>query len=384
MSNQFSQQQQQTAVKKDLAVVSTKELAKLPGYKMAWAEIKMMITNGVKLNDMEAHTLATFALVNNLNPTTGECYLVKNESKNEVLGPIVGIKGFRRKAQEQLGPDENYFLSYRDENPKDGEDYRVIAELRDTKSMQQYLKIRSNAQRMLKEAGSADPTKDAKEIVGEPPVWIGIGTFLTTERNDYKDKKYHPYRKAKKRAEADAIRQRFNFSYKLGESMYEQMEESQVDYEENGTIDVDPIAEDETIPEGVIQDIQYDNSLPDMEPDPEPATAAQAGPAYARPMIPAAIFEVVSRSKQNAMVMEVKFTKSARTIVKHLLNTIAKDAEEKILRFLFKKDTVESLTDAEVHGLASWLQAETTKDGEMKVSKMVSTEALTIIAADHS
>jgi hypothetical protein len=383
VSNQFNRQDQQAAVKKDLAVVSTKELAKLPGYKMAWAEIKMMITNGVKLNDMEAHTLATFALVNNLNPTTGECYLIKNESKNEVLGPVVGIKGFRRKAQEQLGPDEHYFISYRDMTCEAGEDYRVIAELRDTKSMLKYLKIRSDAQRMLKDAGSADATKDAKEIVGEAPIWVGIGTFLTAERSDYKDKKYHPYRKAKKRAEADAIRQRFNFSYKLGESMYEQMEDSQVDFEENGAVDVAAIEEDNTIPEGVVQDIEFDNSLPDMTPD--PATQEQAVPApFARPMIPAAIFDVVSRSKQNAMVMEVKVTKTQRAQAKHLLQTIAADAEPKILQFLFKKSSIDTLIDAEVHGLGSWLQAETTKDGEPKVSKMVATEALTIIAADRS
>jgi len=57
-----------------------------------------------------------------------------------------------------------------------------------------------------------------------------------------------------------------------------------------------------------------------------------------------------------------------------VLQTITTDAEEKVLRFLFKKTTVDSLTDAEVHGLTSWLQQEQTKDGETKATKMVAAD----------
>src|SRR3972149_4597944 len=75
--------------------------------------LKLMISNGKKLSDAEAAALAQFAVTEGLDPFSGECYLLKNENKNEISGRMVGVRGLRRKARERLGDSESYFVEFK-------------------------------------------------------------------------------------------------------------------------------------------------------------------------------------------------------------------------------------------------------------------------------
>ena len=168
--------------------------------------LKLMITNGKKLSDAEAAALAQFAVAEKLDPFSGEVYLLKNESKNEIIGPMVGVKGLRRKAQERLGLDENYMLDFVLVDNPPGVLFAYECRLRDTQSLRKYLDLRVRAEEMFRASGHKTPSDEALKLVGPPPMWVGRGYFYQSEQNDYKDKKYHPQEKAQKRAEAAALK----------------------------------------------------------------------------------------------------------------------------------------------------------------------------------
>ncbi len=181
--------------------------------------LKLLIANGRRLSNDEAAALAQFAVAEQLDPFSGECYLLKNETKNEIIGPMVGVKGLRRKAQEALGRDESYFLDFAIiAPPNTGILHAVECRLRDTKTMRQYLEMRKMAEEMFRSSGLPTPSDEAAKMVGPAPVWVGTGYFYSSEQNEYKDKKFHPLEKAKKRAEAMVLKLRFSMSYNFGDN----------------------------------------------------------------------------------------------------------------------------------------------------------------------
>lgn len=194
------------------------------------ATLKMMLPYGSKLTDDNALALALYSRVHGLDPLNGECYFLVRDKKDrdgnitgrEELGCYPGIKARRKKAKEQLaeaGRAATYKVEY-DIVPPDkwanlGIDAQntaicVKATLRDDISMGQYLL-------QLTKLSQAGYTKDEiSQILGKPPIVTGYGTVKTSE---IKWAKVEPIKTARKRAEADAITQRFDLG--LGDASAE-------------------------------------------------------------------------------------------------------------------------------------------------------------------
>lgn len=374
-------QQTATEEKKPSSIVlSTKELTKLPGYRLCWSQIKLMISNGVKFSDAEASALAAFAFLNKLNPTTGECWLLKPKDQ-EPMGCMVGIKGLRRKAQQELGKDHQFFVTYQDMQPDDDSIwFQVRATLRDTKTMERYLTMRQQAVTMLKECGSTDPQGEALAIVGPPPVWEGIGRFTRAEVNSYKDKNYHPHNRAEKRAEAEAIKKRFSFDYDFGEGEWEEMEATadvQGDY-----IDVEAIKDQDTekkAPEAFLAGTsQTQMTDPNME---LPAKKAMKLKDYQRPMIKESVKEVVqSKAKENE-ILGANLGPGTRKVISEAMNRLHAQAEEWILGFIFEGKSslaMATLTGEQAEAVAHWFQTHMDGD-EPKADLEVAIESKEII-----
>ena len=84
----------------------------------------------------------------------------------------------------------------------------------------------------------------AREIVGPAPIFVGYGVSYTDEFS-----KMNLHDRARKRAEAAALRLRFDVSFAVGDQ--EEQEAMEAEYIEGGVMEVDP------------------------DPEPEPKTEAQ-------------------------------------------------------------------------------------------------------------
>lgn len=167
-------------------------------------QLKLMITNGQRLTNEEALALANFGYREGLDPLNGECWILKDK-EGKVTGCAVGIKGLCRKADETTKPGHSWFTYFKDITSviKAQEPDVMIAyecEIRDTEATEHYVILWERVNKM------GMTTEDIIETVGRPPVWRGIGIFRESEKNQYRDAKYPPMNRAKKRALADAIK----------------------------------------------------------------------------------------------------------------------------------------------------------------------------------
>lgn len=188
--------------------------------------LKYMIVNGQKLSDQEVYALAHYCASNQLNPFAQEAYYMPG------TGPVTGIVGFRRKAQEALmseieqwsrmgikfdGP-QNYWLEKRpathDEAMFMDGDIAMHVTLHDSMARKQWQKSLFAAMRELRDAGCSDfmeCKKIAEEMIGLEPVWTGVGVVCQGEKfsRDGSPEKYNRVERAEKRAEKQALKKRF-------------------------------------------------------------------------------------------------------------------------------------------------------------------------------
>ena len=201
-------------------------------------QIKHLIVNGRKLSNDEAIALAIFSVKENLDAQAQECWYIPGS------GPMPGIKGLRRKAQEQLALEEpgtyNYFHvdyfditeQYRREHDDPNIGYAFRAVLKDSHTGIKYLEAKTKFKR------EGLTTEEIVDALGNPPSWEYIGTWSKLEKNVNKDKLYPPIQRAQKRAEAGAIRLRFNLNYMIPEDIggagFDSMQISQDSFDEIG------------------------------------------------------------------------------------------------------------------------------------------------------
>jgi hypothetical protein len=166
--------------------------------------ISMYFPGGKKLQEAEARALAQISLTYGLNPMNGELWLLPT-------GPMVGIKGLRRKAREQLnhGHDGNFWTNFVALDPKDYSRLKIPdgslafeCRLFDTETITTYV----STIKQLKEAGM--PWEAISQIVGAQPYTSGYGYHKPGEAT-----KMTPVQVAMKRAEADAIKRRFDIEF---------------------------------------------------------------------------------------------------------------------------------------------------------------------------
>lgn len=187
--------------------------------------IKAMVPGGDKLKEDEALALAQVSLACQLNPFIGEVWYIPGK------GPMVGIRGARRYAKEQIvkegGADAYYWMDVQpcppDEAGAEAGDVHSAfkCELYDSVSTTHYTTELTTLINNLRSGGSKDPVGEARQIVGNRPVWVGYG-FSTKGESTRMNK----LQAARKRAESDAIKRRFDIPFGAGVSEFDTSGES--------------------------------------------------------------------------------------------------------------------------------------------------------------
>lgn len=169
--------------------------------------IKIMLPGGEKYTMREVRALAQVSVAHGLDPFNGEIWYLKTDT-GKSLGIMIGIKGLRKKAHEQV--KGNYWITYEEMIDEDWRKRHRIpqgalcyeARLWDSETIRTYTD-------MVKEfKGSGIPWEVIQGMVGEKPYTTGIGVLGAN------DKTYmEPVQCVMKRAESNAIKQRFDVDF---------------------------------------------------------------------------------------------------------------------------------------------------------------------------
>ena len=125
--------------------------------------IKVMLPGGAKLSNEERFALAQIAVAHQLDPFNGEVWYIPGR------GPMIGIKGLRKKAREQV--QGNFWIDFReitdaDERKRLGINSRALAyeaRLFDSENIRTYCDMIGNMTR------AGVPWPDVKQIIGDKP-----------------------------------------------------------------------------------------------------------------------------------------------------------------------------------------------------------------------
>src|SRR3972149_7643407 len=166
--------------------------------------IKAMLPGGSKLQPGERFALAQIAVAHGLDPFNGEVWYIPNR------GPMIGIKGLRKKARDQV--QGNFWIDFReivdaDERRRYGIEVGALAfeaRLFDTENVMTYCGM---IERMTK---AGIPWDAVKVMLGDKPYTSGIGVLRQSEQT-----KMERVQCAMKRAEADALKRRFDVPFGL-------------------------------------------------------------------------------------------------------------------------------------------------------------------------
>jgi len=186
-------------------------------------KLMRLAPGGNRLNTNEATDLAVYSMMNDLNPFNGEAYNLPG------VGPIAGIYGYRRKANEWLaanyGPTERFWCEFTsapmgaaDFDPEVG-DIAYICTLHDSVSKREWEQSTLGVYMQLRQGdmNAEKAWEEAQKFVGAEPTWEAVGVvdhrekFADTDnpRPSRQVDKWDRHERAKKRAEKWAIRKRF-------------------------------------------------------------------------------------------------------------------------------------------------------------------------------
>lgn len=169
--------------------------------------LRQMMPSAQQFSDREALAVAQIAHAHGLDPFNGEVWGLKG-GNGQWYGVMVGIKGLRKCAR-RAAQNENsvYWLDFKAVEPSK---YNITLSgaivyectLRDTATTQAY----SKAVHELTDAKI--PYEEAVNMLGGAPVTIGIGVADPSERS-----KMGLHARARKRAEADALKTRYDVEF---------------------------------------------------------------------------------------------------------------------------------------------------------------------------
>lgn len=171
--------------------------------------LRTMLPGSNKLNALELFGLAQAAIAHGLDPFNGELWCIPGK------GLMAGIKGHRRAAHRQIndeaGGNGNYFVEFFQLTTDEMSALKIPAKslgfrarLYDSQTTRSYVE---NVERMLK-AGM--PWEIVSQIMGSKPYTEGIGYYVDGEST-----KMTPVQVAQKRAEADALKRRFDLPFTM-------------------------------------------------------------------------------------------------------------------------------------------------------------------------
>ena len=172
--------------------------------------IRDLMPGGNKLTVPESLALAQVALIHGLDPFNGELWYLKNQDGTPI-GLMAGIKGHRRAARVQIEREGGgahwceFDLLAKEEKaafsmPADALAFRC--RLFDSINLRTYSET---VERMMK---AGVPWEDVKTMLGARPYNVGYGYFTPGEKTRMK-----PGACAMKRAEADALKRRFDLPF---------------------------------------------------------------------------------------------------------------------------------------------------------------------------
>lgn len=178
---------------------------------MAYRLLRTIPSGGRGYTMEQALTVAQLSVMMRLNPFNGEVYLM-TDKEGVTKGAGIGIKGLRQCARRELRKAsqlEHYSTKFRELEPSQyglGAGW-IAAEctLRDSVSEKAWwtnvFQIHASFQDMK--------LAEIQDMIGPPPVWIGLGFYQMNPNVDSLSFSMKPIQRVHKRAEADAIKQRF-------------------------------------------------------------------------------------------------------------------------------------------------------------------------------
>ena len=164
--------------------------------------LQIMIPGGAKLGKAELTALAQGAILHGLDPLNGEIWYISGS------GLMIGVKGLRKKAREQV--KGNFWIDFREiTNMEERTRLRIPigalafeARLFDSENIRAYV----DAVGQMTKAGI--PWEGVKDILGDKPYTSGYGILAAGEKT-----RMQPVQCAMKRAEADALKRRFDVPF---------------------------------------------------------------------------------------------------------------------------------------------------------------------------
>jgi hypothetical protein len=164
--------------------------------------VQLMAPGGKKLAENEALALAQGAVAHGLDPFNGEIWYIPGS------GLMAGIKGLRKAARHQI--QGNFWAEFEQINNEDERHQLMIPEgalafrciIRDSET------IRSYSEMWKELADKGVPLEAIPSIIGKRPYSEGVGYIRPDERT-----KMDPVQVAMKRAEADALKRRFDLPF---------------------------------------------------------------------------------------------------------------------------------------------------------------------------
>lgn len=164
--------------------------------------VQLMAPGAKKLSENEALALAQGAVAHGLDPFNGEIWYIPGS------GLMTGIKGLRKAARQQI--EGNFWTEFDEIVDPDERNLYMIPEgalafrctVRDSETIRSY----SEAWKRLSEDGV--PIELIPDILGQRPFTLGVGYIKDGEKT-----KMDPIQVAMKRAEADAIKRRFDLPF---------------------------------------------------------------------------------------------------------------------------------------------------------------------------
>ncbi len=300
-----------------------------------------------KLEPSQAMALAQIALAHGLDPFTGDIWWIPGS------GAMIGIKGLRKEASRGIRKEADeaglaygsyWGIATRIVDPKTiaagDEDLAYKYELRDTVS------IAAHANSLKRYLDMEMDLDQAIAIVGPAPTVVGYGIYKKGEAT-----KMQPTEAALKRAEAHALKQRFNVEFNI--------EVGNGDMIEGDFIEQEPRSE-----EAILADIGIDK--PKVQKLPRPVE-----PDMLRVGLHTRAREWANKDAKAPAKLRQQLAINLSSLFKEQGNTAdQKNARHAFTTFIFGVPSTSDIAANEVHALLQWIDMKQDKESEEWIPSM--------------
>lgn len=336
-------------------------------------QLTSMIPGSGNYSQHEAYALAQICVAHGLDPFNGEVWLIKDKD-GKVRGTMIGIKGLRKAAKRQLNGRQFWtrirLLEGDERKTIVGDNKTTIVyrcDLTDEVTAGAYLILYS------KSVAAGISKEDITKQLGEMPTTVGLGIYDPASESS----KMKPHQVAMKRAEADAIKRRFDVPFGLEYSeaidvMPIDIDQDQADDAGEGGPDIAVEDEPEKSEADLLKEMGYDT----------PADESSVEPS--RPYVPEYVRSKIA--ERVAVHINEPLSNEARGIVISMLEypfmDKPKDVREgirhSITGYLIDRASLSEATGAEVKAFLDWLKPDRDSGGAYSISSAVVAEIVAV------